>query len=42
LDPRAWTIRSAPGRMGSLEADPCLAVLTDEPDLLAALERLSR
>jgi bifunctional non-homologous end joining protein LigD len=41
LDFRRFTIKSAPRRMAALAADPCAGVLTDKPDLLAALERLA-
>ena len=34
------TIRTAPARMAALEGDPLARVLEDEPDLVAALERL--
>jgi len=45
LDPRGHTIRSAPDRLARWAGDPCLPVLTDQPDLLGILaalqERLS-
>ena len=34
------TIRTAPARMAALGGDPLAAVLEEEPDLVAALERL--
>ena len=34
------TIRTAPGRMAALGRDPLATVLEEEPDLVAALERL--
>jgi DNA primase len=40
LDFRRFTIKSAPRRMAALGEDPCAAVLSEKPDLLAALERL--
>ena len=40
LDIRRFTIRSMPKRAQSLDADPLLPVLTETPDLLAALEAL--
>jgi bifunctional non-homologous end joining protein LigD len=40
LDLRVHTIRTAPERMAALGADPCIAVLGEVPDLLAALARL--
>jgi bifunctional non-homologous end joining protein LigD len=40
LDPAAFTIRNVPARARRLRADPLLPVLTEAPDLLAALERL--
>jgi bifunctional non-homologous end joining protein LigD len=42
LDPRQFTIKSAPARMKKLRRDPMATVLADEPDLAAALERLAR
>ena len=41
LDIRAHTIRTVPGRIRKLRADPLAAVLEQEPDLGAALERLT-
>lgn len=40
LDFRRFTIKSAPRRMSALGGDPNSGVLTDKPDLIAALERL--
>jgi bifunctional non-homologous end joining protein LigD len=40
LDLRAHTIRTAPGRMAAMGSDPLLPVLTERPDLLAALGAL--
>jgi bifunctional non-homologous end joining protein LigD len=40
LDPSTFTIRNVPARAKRLRADPLLPVLTEAPDLLAALERL--
>ncbi len=40
LDPAGFTIRTVPERARRLGADPLLPVLTEEPALLAALERL--
>ena len=36
------TIRTAPARMAVLGRDPLAPVLEEEPDLVAALERLMR
>ena len=41
LDPRKYTLKTAPSRMKKLGADPLLPVLTLRPDLPAALARLS-
>ena len=41
LDPRAFTIRTAPTRMEQLGTDPVLPVLGDVPDLHAVLARLA-
>ncbi len=41
LDPRKYTLKTAPARMKRLGADPLLPVLTLRPDLEAALGRLS-
>lgn len=41
LDPARFTIRTVPARARRLRADPLLGVLTDKPDLLHALERLT-
>jgi bifunctional non-homologous end joining protein LigD len=40
LDPARFTIRTVPARARRLGADPLLPVLSQAPDLLAALERL--
>jgi bifunctional non-homologous end joining protein LigD len=40
LDPARFTIRNVPGRARRLRADPLLPVLSEKPDLVAALERL--
>ena len=37
-----FTIRTMPGRARDLDADPLLGVLSDEPDLMAALDALQR
>jgi bifunctional non-homologous end joining protein LigD len=42
LEIRAYTIKTAPGRMQKLERDPLREVLELEPDLGAALERLAK
>jgi bifunctional non-homologous end joining protein LigD len=42
LDPARFTVRTAPARAERLGEDPALRVLSDKPDLLAALERLRR
>jgi bifunctional non-homologous end joining protein LigD len=41
LDPRKFTLRTAPARMKRLRDDPLAPVLTLQPDLTAALARLS-
>lgn len=41
LDLRDHNIRSLPKRLRKLNADPLRGVLTEQPDLLAALQRLS-
>ena len=41
LDPSRFTIRTVPARARRLRADPLLPVLTERPDLLGALERLT-
>ena len=41
LDVRAFTIRTARARMERLGADPVRPVLTERPDLAAALEKLT-
>jgi bifunctional non-homologous end joining protein LigD len=40
LDIRSFTIKTAPARMQKLKRDPLREVLTEQPDLHAALERL--
>lgn len=40
LDPAKFTIRNARARMDKLGEDPIRRVMTEQPDLLAALERL--
>ena len=40
LDPRAFTLRNALARACAWAGDPCLRVLTDRPDLAAAMVRL--
>jgi bifunctional non-homologous end joining protein LigD len=40
LDARAFTIRDALARVETWSGDPCLAVLTDRPDLAAAMVKL--
>ncbi len=40
LTPARFTIRNVPARARRLRADPLLPVLTEKPDLVAALERL--
>jgi bifunctional non-homologous end joining protein LigD len=40
LDPRTFTIKTVPDRVASLGEDPMRPVLTDEPDLPTALQRL--
>ncbi len=40
LDPKAFTIKTAIGRMESLGTDPVLPVLEEKPDLQAALQQL--
>jgi bifunctional non-homologous end joining protein LigD len=40
LDPARFTIRNVPARARRLRADPLLPVLSERPDLAAALERL--
>ncbi len=40
LDPRAFTIANAPARVAAWGADPCAPVLTERPDLAAAIHRL--
>jgi bifunctional non-homologous end joining protein LigD len=41
LDPRKFTIKTAPGRMAELGHDPVIPVLSDTPDLGAMLAKLS-
>ena len=41
LDPRRYTIANAPTRMRRLGEDPLAPVLSEEPDLMGALARLS-
>ena len=40
LDPSRFTIRNVPGRARRLRADPLLPVLSEKPDLVAALDGL--
>jgi bifunctional non-homologous end joining protein LigD len=40
LDPARFTIGNVPGRARRLPADPLLPVLSEKPDLVAALDRL--
>jgi bifunctional non-homologous end joining protein LigD len=40
LDPKKFTIKTAPARMEKLGADPVLPVLGDTPDLMKVLARL--
>lgn len=42
LDARQFHIRNAIDRVSSRASDPCLAILTERPDLAAALERLDQ
>ena len=42
LDPKQFHLRNALERVQRWTADPCLAVLTERPDLRAALERLEQ
>ncbi len=41
LDFRKFTLKSLPRRIKRMKDDPCVAVLDDEPDLEAALTKLS-
>jgi len=41
LDPRKFTLKTAPARMKRLRQDPLAPVLTQSPDLTAALARLA-
>jgi bifunctional non-homologous end joining protein LigD len=40
LDPRRFNLRTALDRVGAWAGDPCRPVLTERPDLAAALRRL--
>ncbi|HZI41464.1 MAG TPA: DNA ligase D [Gemmatimonadaceae bacterium] len=42
LDPKRFTIKNAVARMEQLATDPCVAVLEQNPDLQAVLQRLAR
>jgi bifunctional non-homologous end joining protein LigD len=42
LDPRAFTIMTAIGRMEKLGADPVVPVIDAKPDLVEVLERLAK
>jgi len=42
LSMEGFTIRTMPGRARELDVDPLLGVLSDEPDLMAALDALQR
>jgi bifunctional non-homologous end joining protein LigD len=42
LDPRKFHIRNALDRVASRASDPCLAILTERPDLASALDRLEQ
>jgi bifunctional non-homologous end joining protein LigD len=42
LDPRRFNLRNALDRVTSWAGDPCAAVLTERPDLAAALDRLEQ
>jgi bifunctional non-homologous end joining protein LigD len=42
LDPRAFTIKTAPERMRNLKRDPLAAILGSEADVEKALERLGK
>jgi bifunctional non-homologous end joining protein LigD len=42
LDPRTFTIRTAPRRMQRLRRDPLRGVLDERPEVLPVLERLQR
>jgi bifunctional non-homologous end joining protein LigD len=42
LDPRAFNLRNAFDRVSRWASDPCLPVLSERPDLAAALERLGK
>ena len=40
LDPRRFTIATAPARIGRWKGDPVAPVLEEQPDLVTALGRL--
>jgi DNA primase len=42
LDPARFTIRTALARMKRRDEDPLLPVLTEQPDLMAALGSLAK
>lgn len=42
LDPSRFTIETLPKRLSRQKVDPLRAVLSEKPDLVAALERLHR
>lgn len=42
LDPQQFTLRNLPARLKRKRRDPVLPVLTEKPDLLSALQKLSR
>jgi bifunctional non-homologous end joining protein LigD len=41
LDPRRFTLKSLPQRVKRMKNDPCIAALTDRPDLATALSNLA-
>jgi DNA primase len=41
LDPKAFTIKTAPERLAKLKTDPMLTVLEEKPDLEEVLRRLA-
>jgi len=41
LDPKSFTVRTAPRRLAAWKSDPLAPVLTETPDLMAALGRLA-